>query len=154
MTGCNRFGAELEAYLDWELPAPLHTALRAHLPECTDCRRALDAQRWLAGQIAGLAPQEPSAQFEARFWARIARGDDAPGVWGRLGRWLPSLRPDWALGVAALAVLALLLSQGESALPPQDWAIVADAEQFELLESGDLELLAALDLLDDPPGEI
>lgn len=154
MTGCNRFGAELEAYLDRELPAPLHTALQAHLPECADCRRALDAQRWLAGQIAGLAPQEPSPQFETRFWARIAREDDAPGVWGRLGRRLPSLRPDWALGAAALAVLALLLSQGESALPPQDWAIVADAEQFELLESGDLELLAALDLLDDPPGEI
>ena len=154
MIGCNRFGAELEAYLDAELSARLRTALEAHLPECADCRRELDAQRWLAGQVRTLAPQEPSPQFEARFWARIAREDEAPGLWGRLERWLPSLRPDWALGAVALAVLALLLSRGESALPPQDWAIVADAEQFELLESGDLELLAALDLLEEPPGEI
>jgi anti-sigma factor RsiW len=154
MTGCNRFGAELEAYLDGELSAPLRDALDTHLPGCADCRSALDAQRWLAGQIRALLPQEPSPQFEARFWARIAREDDAPGFRRRLERWLPQVRADWALGAAALAVLALLLSQGEPALPPDDWAIVADAEQFALLESGDLELLAALDLLEEPPGEI
>jgi hypothetical protein len=88
---------------------------------------------------------DPSPQFEAGFWARLARAEEGAG--GRTI--LRYLRPaGWLVGAGAAAALALLLTLGDPALPEQDWTIVADAESFDLLREVDLELLSALDVLE------
>lgn len=156
MIGCDDYGAQVEAYLDAELAAEQVRAFETHLPDCEGCRASLDAQRLLGDRLRALPVLEPSPQFEARFWARLAREEEpAAGAGGRLGRLLRPLS-GWSLAAVALVGLALLLSQGDPALPAEDWAIVADAEQLELLEVADLELLADLDVLEtwDGVGEI
>jgi hypothetical protein len=95
--------------------------------------------------VARLPRVEPSPQFEAGFWARLARAEE--GAERRtLLRYLHPAR--WLVGAGAAAALALLLTLGDPALPEQDWTIVADAESFDLLREGDLELLSALDVLE------
>ncbi len=149
MSGCERYGTEVGSYLDGELEPRLRSGFEAHLSDCGACRQALRAQRRLAEALRGLPRLEPGPQFEPRFWARLAREEDhSPGWRARLARWSPGSPLKWALGAAALATLALLLSLRDPGLPAEDWAIVSDAEQFELLESTDLELLAALDVLE------
>ena len=49
---------------------------------------------------------------------------------------------------AAVGAIVLLLSLGNPALPDEDWEIVADAEQFEMLVEEDLELLLTLEVLE------
>jgi hypothetical protein len=95
--------------------------------------------------VAGLPRLEPSAQFEAGFWARLAREKDRAGWSASLRRLRPA---GWLVGAGVAAALALLLTLGDPALPEQDWDIVADAERFDLLREGDLELLSALDVLE------
>ena len=148
MIGCDDYGVQVEAYLDAELTAEQVRAFETHLPDCAGCRTSLDAQRLLVERLQALPALEPSPQFEVRFWTRLAREEERTASAGsRLGRLLRPLG-GWSLAAAALAGLALLLSQGDPALPAEDWAIVADAEQLELLEAGDLELLADLDVLE------
>ena len=95
--------------------------------------------------VARLPRVEPSPQFEAGFWARLARAKEGAGRRTIL-RYLRPAR--WLAGAGAVAALALLLTLGDPALPEQDWTIVADAESFDLLREGDLELLSALDVLE------
>jgi hypothetical protein len=95
--------------------------------------------------VAELPRLEPSAQFEAGFWARLAREKEQAGWRASLRRLRPA---GWLVGAGAAAALALLLTLGDPALPEQDWDIVADAERFDLLREGDLELLSALDVLE------
>ena len=159
--GCSEYGSDVEAYVDGELTPARRASFAAHLDACAPCREALDAQQWLGQALRSLPRAEPSADFAARFWERVEGGDAAAGrpvrapeTQSALGRWLERLRPaprlEWGLAAAALAALALLLSPGrEAALGPEDWAIVANAEEFELLEHGDFELLEALELLED-----
>jgi len=146
MSGCNRFGPELDAYLDGELDAETREGFEAHLPACASCNLALEKRASLDHALASLPRVEPSPQFEARFWARMARAEE-PAGWR--ARWFALPRLGWvAAGVALVAGLALLLSLRDPALSAQDWAIVADAEGFELLLEADPELLAALDVLE------
>ena len=162
MTGCDRYATGLGAYLDGELEPALASRLEAHLPDCEPCRTALTAHDRLAHALHELPGLEPGPQFEAGFWARLAR-DDRAGRGGLLRR-----GSTWALAsAAALGAAALLFSLRTPALPDQpppggppalhsrDWAIVRDAERFELLESADLELVRALDVLEgwDAPEE-
>ncbi len=145
MNGCESFGPEIGAYLDGELPGAERSALEAHLPDCTPCQGALAAQRRLHTALAELPQLEPSPQFQARFWARLARDGQTAGAagWRSRWRWLQG-----GLAAAAVAGLALLLSSGSAELPAEDWEIVSDPERFELLASEDLELLSELELLE------
>lgn len=151
MTSCDRFGSEVGAYLDRELPGALRLEFEAHLSGCAACREALAAQRQLGASLQALAPIEPSPQFEARFWARIAREEHTPGplrAW--LERWRLGARLEWALAATALAAVVLWFAWSPSGvlIPDEEWEIFADAEQFELLQLGDLELLGTLDVLE------
>jgi len=147
MSGCETYTAQIGDYIDGELPAAERAALEAHLPGCAACSEALGSQRWLAEQLLVLPRVEPGPQFEAQFWARLAREADAPaGLFARLRR---SLRAEWVVATALAAVLVLVFSaRDDTALPATDWEIVASADQLELLETEELELLAALDVLE------
>lgn len=142
----------LVAYLDAELPAAERAELESHLSGCAACRQALAAEQRLSAQLAALPPVEPPRDFEARFWARIAREAD-PEPRG-LGAWLARLRSPrgWvALGGVAAAALALILvlrSGSQPAPPgPADWQIAADEEDFELLQDPDLDIAEVADIL-------
>ena len=87
MTACEREREQIGALLDGELEAGERAALEAHLADCAGCRQALEDQRQLAAAFAALPAVEPAPDFEARFWARIAREADAPkGFAARLRR--------------------------------------------------------------------
>ena len=150
MNGCESFGPEIGAYLDNELPGAERAALEAHLPDCRPCQGALTEQRQLNATLAELPRLAPDSQFEARFWARLARDSQAAGGasgWRARWLWLPG-----GLAATAALTLALLLSNGGSELPAEDWEIVSDPERFELLASEDLEILRELELLESWDG--
>jgi len=145
MNGCELFGPEIGAYLDGELAGAERSALEAHLPDCPSCQVALAAQRRLDAALTELPQLDPSPQFEARFWARLARNGSTAGAAGWRSRWR------WLQGgvaAAAVAALALLLWSGSPEVPGEDWEIVSDPERFELLASEDLDLLAELEWLE------
>ena len=158
MSGCDRWSNEIDSYLDGELGERAVSDFRGHLPGCAACREAVEARRWLTDQIAALPPAEPSPQFEARFWARVAREEDADPVSG-FQKLLAGLRAHWAVPVTAVAVLALWFSWSApqrtevgTELALSQWEILEDPDDFVLLSSDELELFALLDVLEDWDG--
>ena len=153
MTGCSTWAHEVMAYLDRELRPPERVArFEEHLPSCEACRKALEVQRWLSDELAALPQVEASAQFEAGFWARLARAEpDTPPRSRWLG-WLraPALAPAvrWGLGAAVLVAALFLAYPGSRPPLDADWAIVAEAEDFELTLDTDPQLLEVLDVLE------
>ncbi len=148
MTACRSYREDLMAYLDLELDASARREVEDHLSGCAGCSRELERLRQLDGALAALPQIEPSPQLTARFWARLARESDARStvarLWDRLS--LPRLLLGLG-GAAAVATVALLLMRA-AADPDPDWVIVADAESYELLQEGDLELLDVLEILE------
>ncbi len=145
---------DLGAYLDGELSSADQEATDLHLRGCESCRAELERQRALAHALAGLPSIGPSPQFEARFWARLAReADAAPSARARLASWISPRRLAFSLGGVAMAAAALVLlvrtdSVSGPGLPPDaDWEVVADAESYELFTE-DLELLELLEILE------
>jgi anti-sigma factor RsiW len=147
---CAERRAELVAYLDQELGPAERTELETHLAGCETCRTALAAERRLSGALASLPAVEPPRDFEARFWARVARERDAPaGFFQRLF----SRRLALSLGGAAAAAVALVLALRSPVEPDVDLQIVANGEDFELLEDPDLELIEVVDVLEEWDGD-
>ncbi len=153
MTGCRIWREELGAWLDGELAAEAAALFEAHLPDCEGCNAALEAERGLDAQLAALPRIEASPQFEARFWARLARSaDETPGRQSSWRSWKGSswraLLAEVALVGAGVGALAWLVTLGDPSLPETDWEIVAEADRFEMLLDEDLELLFALEVLE------
>lgn len=179
MTTCERERGRIGAFLDGELEAGERAALEAHLPTCAGCRQALEDQQRLARAFAALPAVAVPADFEARFWARIARGDDASqGLLARLRRWLS---PGRALALAgAGAVVALLFfvnydvpthqAVATVAVEPQaipaaeptralaarapspadtDVRIMTDVRDVELLQDPEVDAISELDVLEE-----
>ena len=147
---CAECRAQLVAYLDLELGLAERTDLDAHLAGCDACRAALAAERRLSGALASLPVLEPTPDFEARFWARIARDQEAPEGWATR---LFSRRLALGFGGAAAAALAAVLALRGRTDPDPDWRIAASAEDFELLEDPDLELIENVDVLEEWDGD-
>jgi anti-sigma factor RsiW len=150
MTCADRREALL-AYLEQELGSTERADLEAHLAGCEACRLALEAERRLSGALASLPAVEPSRDFEARFWARIAREKDAPVGWRRrLFTWRLAL----ALGGAAAAVVAVVLAVRAPSEPDVDLQIVANSdEDYEILEDPDLDVIEVSDVLEQLDGD-
>jgi anti-sigma factor RsiW len=72
---CRTRLAQLNDYLDGELPAELCAELEAHLADCPDCRVVLDTLGRTVQIIRGLdlAPPVLPAHVEARLLARLAQ---------------------------------------------------------------------------------
>ena len=157
MSGCENWQNTIEPYLDGELDTQPLAQFEAHLPACSACRDALEAKRWLADQLSALPKPAASPRFEARFWARLAREEDAQADnW--FAHLLRTLRAQWAVPAGVVAVLGLWFSlngtpQELSQIPKaSEWEMITAAEELELFESEELELLALLDVLEDWDG--
>jgi anti-sigma factor RsiW len=121
MTACERERERIGAFLDGELEAGERAALEAHLATCAGCRQAVEDHRQLARAFAALPAVAAPPDFEARFWARIARGEDAPK--GLLARVVGSLsRPVGRAGDGAGALLFRLVGS-----PPEHDAVATAA---------------------------
>ncbi len=151
MSGCGAWGEQLGAYLDGELAAAARTRLESHLPSCETCRSALDAQRWLSSALASLPPLEPSSQFEAGFWARLARAE-AQTAPPRRTRWLRAPLIGGAAAAAALSLAVYLVRPGAGPEAEAEWVTAMAAEDFELALVSEPQLLEVLDVLESWDG--
>jgi anti-sigma factor RsiW len=157
---CKRDREEIAAYVDQELAGEARAAFESHLEGCVSCRAEVAAQQRLAQAFAALPEVTPPGDFEARFWARVAREQDA-GARGWL-RWFSWGR---ALGLAAVAAVALLLFlplperpiadrvlHGRAAITAKadpDVKIVSNPKDFELLKDPDIDAISEVDVLED-----
>jgi len=109
---CDRFRADLTAYLDGELADERGSAVRGHLRGCEDCRRAATDEAALRDGLRALPSLDPPSTLWARCPPplppqRIAHA--ARPTWRRmLSRWLPRA-PQFALGGAVLAGAIVLI---------------------------------------------
>lgn len=150
---CKRDKAAIAAYVDGELESSARAELESHLEACAPCRELVAAQRRLGEMFAALPEVTPPGDFEARFWARIARERDAqPTGFAARVRELFSPRRALALGAAAVVALALAIAlpraPTESAKPDPDVRIVTNATDFELLQDPDQDEIADVDVLE------
>ncbi len=106
MIECKRDRESIAAYVDGELEASARAELESHLESCAACRELVAAQRRLGEMFAALPEVTPPGDFEARFWARMARERDAaPAGFAARLREVFSPRRGLALGAAAAAAL-------------------------------------------------
>jgi anti-sigma factor RsiW len=152
---CQRDPEIVAAYVDGELGPAETGELEAHLAGCAACREQVAAERRLGELLAALPAVQPPGDFEARFWARVARErDEPPGLAARLRRWFtPRVL---SLGIAAAGVaLLLLVPRGGSnptpalRVPEADAPIVASSEDFELVQDPDMDAISMVDVLED-----
>ncbi len=149
MTACSDHREDVVAYLDHELPPAARAALESHLATCEGCSLELELQRRLSEALASLPRLEPSGEFTARFWARLAReGKSRPRLLAALREWLTASRVGIGLGSAAVVAVAVALLVRAPSDPDPDWPIIVDAESYELFQEGDLELLDVLEILE------
>ena len=176
MTACEREREAIGALVDGELATAEHAALEAHLAGCAGCRQELEELNRLAAAFRSLPAVEPAPDFEARFWARIAREADAPrGLAARLRRLFSPGRA-LALGAVATAALVLLLNLPRSPEPAPsaapaalaksepapaaarasapapadtDVRIVSSHRDFELLQDPEIDTISELDVLEE-----
>ncbi len=110
MSEHDQFRELIEAYALGALDPPERAALEAHLaPGCPECAKALEEARWLASQLAYMAPPaEPSDGLRARV-LRAVRAEAESGAAGPTATASsgPSV-PYWLwAGVAALLLFSV-----------------------------------------------
>lgn len=167
MTACEREREAIGALVDGQLEGAERAELEAHLAGCTGCRQELDELQRLAAAFAALPAVEPPADFEARFWARIAREADAPRGFAARLRALFSPAGFVAAGVVAAAALLLFMNAPRTQLPAAapgaapapvakaepavdtDVRILTNAHDVEILQDPDVDAISEVDLLED-----
>jgi len=140
-------------YLTGALPASVRAALEDHLDACPDCATDLGNLRELWTLLGDLpAPVADSAAMRARFRAMtaadgrvtdISRGRRKVSAWW----WTPGVRPAWAVGAMAAALVAGVVvgRYSPSAAP----AAAADVTALRA-EVGELRQMVSLSLLQGP----
>jgi len=97
-------GEDLVAYVDGELLGSERARFDDHVATCLTCRREAERLTKLRALVNGLPRIEPSAEFEAHMWRRMARETSGGQRRSRRDAWR------WAAPVlAAAAVVALVL---------------------------------------------
>ncbi|MBO9403578.1 MAG: zf-HC2 domain-containing protein [Thermomicrobium sp.] len=158
---CRRYRHLLSLYLDGELSAEDERRLRAHLAECTDCRRLLEDYRALRERIRRLPPVPPPPQhLRDDLWQRIAADERQHRRTQRFHLAVASS----ALGVIVLLVALLSASLGYQRIQPprviasspaassqQLWPIYQPIEIVFSKPMNEESVLANLRIV--PPGE-
>jgi anti-sigma factor RsiW len=162
---CKRDREQLSAYIDGELAPAARAELESHIQACASCRAEVAGHDRLAEAFASLREVTPPGDFEARFWARVAREKEAAAAPAGIWRWLTWPRALAASALAALAVLLLVPQAREHVAPklvpvtlshPEvavkidpDVKIVSNPKDFELLQDPDMDAISEVDVLED-----
>ncbi len=96
---CTEVREEFSALIDGELAPDARAAVEAHIAQCSDCLRELDAIKRIDGSYRGLPPQSAPRGFEEGIRKALA-----PAATART-RWWPRLVP--VLAAAALVLVVL-----------------------------------------------
>jgi anti-sigma factor RsiW len=144
------------ALVDGELGGAERAELETHLETCDACRAALADHERLDALLRALPQVTPAPDFEARFWARVAReraAAETGGLSGRLRAWLRPAVLAGLSGVAAASVAAFVLlhqtpTSTSAALDP-DARLVVNERDFELIQDDDMDVVSDVDVLED-----
>ena len=105
-------GAEILAdYCAGKLDAARTLEFKTHLTECSECRNLAEAQNTVWEMLDRWKPVEPSPDFDARLYARIAR-ERAEPAWRQWWRRIfePATPHMFSKPLAPLATAAIVLS--------------------------------------------
>jgi anti-sigma factor RsiW len=145
----------LWAYLDGELDEAERAALEAELGREPGAAARLESLRALEAALGALPRVAPAAGFDARFRARLERAlgsRTAPlriRVLERLTAGRAWLGAGALAGAAAAVALAVWLARPDPLGPELETvAEIGDPEAWDLLRSGDVELLEVLEILE------
>jgi anti-sigma factor RsiW len=155
---CRDWRERISASIDGEIPPEEARLVEGHLEKCAECR---DLERKMRAVGIGVARTEgivPS-DFREKLFARMEAEDLLPR---RRSLFVFSLR--WAaIPVAAAAALALFFlaspDKGKDAVSPRQTTPVAAQTAGEQLTPEEREIIAYLDILEDPsdldsPGDV
>jgi anti-sigma factor (TIGR02949 family) len=136
-TSCTEVREDLSAYYDGEMPAADRERIDAHLRDCADCLRELDALKRVNEVYQQLAPVGAPDGFEEGVRAEAQRGPSTVESPGRpIPRWAG---PIVAAAAAALVVIAgvvfLELQQGGAPSGMEIAALDAEDEGDRSVES-------------------
>ena len=125
---------------------PKHRELMTFLEGSPECREIYLQQRQVWESLDLWEEVEPSAGFDRRLMAEVERGGaDLP--W--FAQWTRHWRPSFALGLAALVLIAAAITGRQPGLVPEPREIAEDAAYVEEIHEtlDDLEMLADFDAL-------
>ena len=125
--------------------SPERRALMAFLEDSPELRETYSRQRKVWESLDLWEEVEPSAGFDRRLMAEIERDEALP--W--FARWTPHWRPSFAVGLAALVLVATAITGRQPGLVPEPLEIAEDVEYVEEIHEtlDDLEMLADFDVL-------
>ncbi len=94
----------LSVHLDGELPSPWREKLEAHLEQCSDCRKTLEAYHKLSVSAApDHIPDGVMEEAKERVWLKLSNTPEAPrSLWRK-----PLILPLPLAAAAALMIVAL-----------------------------------------------
>ena len=149
---CDVYRDKLVEYLDGELIVAMRADLEAHLDKCAGCRAELRDLRETFSLIAQIPAPEPSEAFWHQYLREIRQKAERVPWWtSALRHWFAPLvlRPIPAVAVAAVLVLAAVVTWHTlPERPPTPELASLDLTQ-QLLVSEDLEVLQEMELLEE-----
>jgi hypothetical protein len=115
---CTLTEERLSDYLEAQLGATESAALAAHCERCARCARLVAQVGGLLGEIHALEPLQEPQNLQARILeATLGRRAKKQG-WRRWFAWTPAIwQPRFAIGMATVAVCALVVIQAGGVLP-------------------------------------
>jgi anti-sigma factor RsiW len=135
--GSDHLGEAIQDLLDGRLGATARARAEAHLEKCAECRRELEALRWLKATVRDAARQPEPPDLAASIRQALDRQGLSPDASAPARRGAFPWRPALAFGgVLALVAAALLLWRGRT---PHDLPSTV-AKDFVDYERGRLPL--------------
>ena len=126
--------------------SPEHRELLAFLESSPDCLEVYQQQQQVWQSLDLWEDVEPSPGFDRQLIAEIERDtSDLPWFAGLTRHW----RPSFALGLAALVLVATAITGRQPGLEPEPREIAEDVEYIEEIHEtlDDMEMLADFDVL-------
>lgn len=134
----------LSALADGELTQEETAIVQLHLESCSVCRQRFEFFRNADQTIQDMGGLEPSPDFDRAFWRKVADLESQKKSRFRLSSMMTGWRPIFATGMAAAAVVAILIYSGQHKTPSQDEALIV--QNMELLQ--DYDVIDQLDMFE------